>query len=204
MCPKFYDQLVQLDRKLFLAVNQFQHPWADNVVYWVTHEAFWIPLYAFLLYLIISNLQRRAWLALLGIGVLIALCDQFASGLIKPWVGRLRPCFNPHLQEIVHVVGRHHGLHGFISSHAANTFGIATYLYLLLGNKYSSLGLLFVWALGVSYARIYGGVHYPGDVLVGAMTGIGWGWCVYKLYTFMSKKWDTFLVDRAAKFISGA
>lgn len=187
MHQPFYSQLVQLDRKLFFIINQSYHPWLDRMVYWVTHEAFWIPLYAFLLYLIIKNLRAKSWIALITIAILITICDQFASGLIKPWVQRLRPCFHPHLQGIVHVVGNHHGVYGFISSHAANTFGLAAFLYLLLRKRYPSIRLLFIWALGVSYARIYGGVHYPADIIVGALSGVGCGWVVFKIYMYISR-----------------
>lgn len=181
----FQDHLIQLDRQLFSLINGLHCPWLDPVMYWVTHEACWIPLYAFLLYLIIKNLRAKSWIALIAIAILIVSCDQFASGLIKPWVQRLRPCFHPDLKSVVHVVGKHHGLYGFISSHAANTFGLATFLYLLLGQRYPSMRLLFIWALAISYARIYGGVHYPGDVIVGALSGIGWGWVVFRLYAYI-------------------
>jgi undecaprenyl-diphosphatase len=183
----FYSQLVELDRKLFFVINQSHHPWVDRIVYWVTHEAFWVPLYAFLLYLIIKNLRAKSWIVLFAIVILITICDQFASGLIKPWMQRLRPCFHPDLQAVVHVVGRHSGLYGFISSHAANTFGLATFLYLLLRNRYPCIKLLFIWAFMVSYARIYGGVHYPADMIVGAVSGIWWGWGMFRLYAYVSQ-----------------
>jgi undecaprenyl-diphosphatase len=188
MYQTLYIQLEQLDRKLFFLINGSHHPWLDRMVYWATHEFFWIPLYAFLLYLIIKNLRAKSWIALVAIAILITICDQFASGLSKPWTQRLRPCFHPDLQAVVHVVGRHQGLYGFISSHAANTFGLATFLYLLLRKRYPYIKLLFLWALGVSYARIYGGVHYPADIIIGALSGVGWGWVVFKLYAYIIKQ----------------
>jgi undecaprenyl-diphosphatase len=181
-----YTQLAQLDRKLFLVINQHHHPLVDRLVYWLTHEAFWIPLYSFLLYLLIKNFRAKSWIVLVAIVILITSCDQFASGFMKPWVQRLRPCFQPDMQGIVHVVGRHHGLYGFISSHAANTFGLATFLCLLLRKKYPFMKLLFIWALGISYTRIYGGVHYPADIIMGALSGIGWAWIVFKLYAYIT------------------
>lgn len=179
--------LSNIDKKTFLMLNQLHHPLIDKIVYWVTHELFWIPLYVLLLYLIIKKQKNNTWLALLAIIILITLCDQFASGLIKPWTQRLRPCCNPHLKEMIHVVGRYHGLYGFISSHAANTFGLAIFLYFLLRKHYKYIYLLFIWAIGVSYARIYGGVHYPLDILVGSITGLGWGWGMYKVYNFTAQ-----------------
>lgn len=179
--------LLDIDEKIFLFINKAHHPLWDTVVYWITHEAFWIPLYLLLLYLIIQKLKHKTWLVLLAIILLITICDQFASSLIKPWAQRLRPCFNPSLQPIVHVVGRHRGLYGFISSHAANTFGITIFLTLLLKRYYSYMPILFIWSISVSYARIYGGVHYPADVLVGALSGLLWGLIMYVVYVFTLK-----------------
>jgi len=180
-------RLLEIDKKLFLIINQTNSPFWDRVVYWITHELFWIPLYIVLLYLIIKSFKKRSWLILLTIAVLITICDQFASGLVKPYIQRLRPCFDPNLKAIVHVVGRHHGLYSFISSHAANTFGLATFLWLLFRSHYWFL--LFVWASIVSYARIYGGVHYPGDILLGALSGVCCGWVTYTLYNHYCTKY---------------
>ncbi|MHB9147754.1 MAG: phosphatase PAP2 family protein [Candidatus Amoebophilus sp.] len=180
-------RLLEIDKELFLIINQIHTPFWDKVVYWITHELFWIPLYIILLYLIIKRFKKRFWVILLTIAVLITICDQFASGLVKPYIQKLRPCFDPNLKAIVHVIGRHHGLYGFISSHAANTFGLATFLWLLFRTHYCFL--LFVWASIVSYARIYGGVHYPGDILLGALSGIWWGWNIYMVYRFYCAKY---------------
>jgi undecaprenyl-diphosphatase len=138
--------------------------------------------------LIVKKSKRDAWLVLLSIAILITICDQFASGLIKPCIQRLRPCFDLSIQSIVHVVGKHHGLYGFISSHAANTFGLATFVWLLYRSHYCFL--LLIWASIVSYARIYGGVHYPGDILLGAFSGVGWACTIYTFYRFYRNKYE--------------
>jgi len=174
------DNLANIDKKLFLIINRLHNPFFDHIVYWITHELFWIPLYIILLYLIAKKLKKRTWLTLITIALLITICDQFASGLVKPYIQRLRPCFDPSIQSTVHVVGKHHGLYGFISSHAANTFGLATFLWFLFKSHYCFI--LFIWSLSISYARIYGGVHYPGDILLGALSGIWWGWAIYTVY----------------------
>ena len=129
---------------------------------------------------------------LIFIGVLITLCDQTASHLIKSAVLRLRPSHEPDLVSLVHLskVGSG-GLYGFASSHAANAFGLAMFLYLALDANFKILKYwLFVWAVLVSYSRIYNGVHYPGDVLTGALIGISFACLIYKAMKSLSIKWQ--------------
>ena len=174
---------------MFSVINHWNHPWGDILVFYGTHSFFWIPLYAVLLYLIFSVFRQKAWQPLGIIICLIILCDQFASGIVKPWIQRLRPCLDTHWDSSIHVVGQYHGLYGFISSHAANTFGIATFLWLLLSKKYPSIKLLFIWAFLISYARIYGGMHYPLDVILGALSGIGWAHFMFRSYLRLSRSY---------------
>lgn len=174
-----------LDQQLFYWINSHHTTWIDGIAYWISHRFFWIPLYIFLIYCLIQVFQKRTWAILLTIGLLIGCCDLFASSLLKPWIQRLRPCENPQLKHQVHVVGSYMGSYGFISSHAANSFGLAMFLWLLLRKYYSSIYLLFLWASLISYARIYGGVHYPGDIIIGSVAGIAIGWLMYKLYAYL-------------------
>jgi len=149
----------------------------------ITYTWFWVPLYLGLIYLLAKFPKKELGPVLVTVAMLIALCDQFATSCIKPWVQRLRPCEDPQIRDLVHVVGHYTGLYGFISSHAANTFGLAMFLWLLLRKQERYIYILFGWAAGISYARVYGGVHYPSDVLVGAVSGLVWAWLVYR-FTF--------------------
>ena len=175
----------QLDHQLFFFINSHYSAWCDQIVYGITHTFFWVPLYLYLIYKIAISLKKRTGLCLVACAVLITLCDQFSAGLVKPWAQRLRPCQEPEIQHIVHVVGKYTGAYGFISSHAANTFGLAMFLWLLLRKQDSSIYLLFGWAASISYARVYGGVHYPSDVILGALSGIVWAWFVYQAYAYL-------------------
>lgn len=174
--------LEKIDQQVFLFLNRYHSAGWDWLVYWITHELFWLPLYGWLVYRMASTLQRETFVALGAIVILIILCDQFAASFVKPWVQRLRPCCNLPMQDVVHVVGRYQGMYGFISSHAANTFGLAMFLWLVLRSHDRYSYVLFGWAAGISYARVYGGVHYPGDVLFGALSGLFWAWLVYRGY----------------------
>jgi undecaprenyl-diphosphatase len=102
----------------------------------------------------------------------VIIADQIASGIIKNVVGRMRPSHEVSLDGLVHIVnGRRGGSYGFVSSHAANMFAIATFTAMIFRNKlYGVLSL--TWAAIIAYSRIYLGVHYPGDILGGTIVGV--------------------------------
>jgi undecaprenyl-diphosphatase len=135
----------------------------------------WIPLYAILLGFIIRKFRWRAIWILVAVVIMITLSDQIAN-LLKAGVKRFRPCKDPEIGHLVHLVNDYcRSSYGFVSGHAANSFALATFISLLFGNKWVTTGML-IWAAWVSYSRIYLGVHYPGDVLGGAIIGVLTGW----------------------------
>lgn len=149
----------------------------------------WIPLYILLLYMVFKQYGKRGWWILLAVGVLILCSDQLSAHVCKPLFHRLRPCFNPDLEGLVHLPkGLPGGRYGFVSSHAANTFAVAAFLTAALRDSYKSIGWwLYAWALVSSYSRIYMGVHYPGDIIAGAALGIFIGWMIWKLLGLILK-----------------
>ncbi len=160
------------DEKAFLWLNSFHLEVLDPVVLQLTQTITWIPLYVLLLYLIYRIDPKNTLWILGGVMFTILLADQVSSGLMKPYFERLRPCHDPRWEGMMHVYGRCGGLYGFVSSHAANTFGLATFLTLKLGKKQKAIAWLFLYALVVSYTRIYLGVHYPLDLFFGALVGV--------------------------------
>jgi undecaprenyl-diphosphatase len=189
------DNLIELDKKLLLYLNGLHTPWLDPFMLYISQTYIWIPLYLFLLFLILKNFRNESWCPLLGIFVTILLSDQITSGLMKPLFERLRPSREPLLEGMVHIVnGYRGGLYGFASSHAANTFGAALFSWLLLKGKHKWIVILFIWAAVVSYSRIYLGVHYPGDVLVGALIGILSAIAGFRLFQWLIK----FMKDKNA------
>ena len=167
------EELLELDRELFLELNNsFHNPWLDQVMLFLSTTTAWTPLYLFLLYLIIRHFKKDTWMVLVAVALTIALADQVTSTLMKPFFERLRPTHDPELQALVHTVDNYRGRKfGFASSHAANTFGVATLMWLLLKPHRPWIGLLFLWAVGVGFTRIYLGVHFPADILVGEVVG---------------------------------
>ncbi len=164
-------QLHNLDTDLFIWLNARYTPWLDPIMVWVTTRNSWFPFYALLVGWLIYQYRRRAVGLLLTIIAAVALGDQLSSSVLKPLTLRPRPCHVPALQTLIHPVLDCGGQYGFVSSHAATTFALATSLWLLLGQQHPWLRWTFGWAALVSYSRIYVGAHYPLDVLAG--TGIG-------------------------------
>lgn len=172
--------LQHLDQILTLALNGSQSLYADALAMTVTQTVTWLPLTLLLLYLIIRNNDLTGILCIiLGFGLCILLADQMASTVFKPLVARYRPSQDPLLMYEVDVVnGYRGGRYGFFSSHAANTMAVATFFSLLVRNRTLSLWL-YIWALLNCWSRVYLGVHYTGDLLVGTLWGILVGWGVY-------------------------
>ena len=141
----------------------------------------WIPFYAALLWLMVRTWRKESGWVILAVVLCVVLADQVSSGLIKELVQRPRPTHTAGLQELVHTVnGYRGGRYGFVSSHAANTFGLALFCTLLFRNRWYAW-TMFLWALVTSYSRIYLGVHVPGDILGGTLVGLGAAWLCYWL-----------------------
>lgn len=183
--------LQEVDREIFLALNGFHSPWLDPIMYFISHKLTWIPLYAALVWLIFKDYGRDGWLVLLGITLTIVLADQITTTFMKPFFSRLRPSHEPLLENMVHIVNGYKGsTFGFASSHAANTFGAATFLFLLFGKTRKWIAWLFAWATLVTYSRIYLGVHYPGDIVVGGLIGMLCALAGFNFYRWLQKLSD--------------
>jgi undecaprenyl-diphosphatase len=183
------DWLVNTDKNILLQLNGSDSLFWDYLMTGITSTVAWIPVAIALLFVIIkNNTLRESGLIILCIALTILIADQFTSSFCKPFFARFRPAQDPIIMYMVDVVdGYRGGRYGFVSSHAANTFGLAVFLTLLIRSKGLSF-ILFIWASLNAYSRIYLGVHYPGDILFGTLDGVIVGFSVYYLYRFFHKK----------------
>jgi len=184
------DKLSTIDSDLFLFLNGLHVDWMDKIMVIITAMWAWMPVYLLLIYWTIKQYGKRSWLVFLAVCIVVLFSDQLASHVCKPLVQRLRPCYNTDFQDIIYLPkGLAGGKYGFVSSHAANTFSVATFLTAVL-TKYRPWAaiVLFLWALLSSYSRIYIGFHYPGDIICGAILGALVGMVFWKAFQLTVQK----------------
>ncbi len=179
-----------MDTELFLFLNGLHADWLDPIMIFISGKLTWLPFYLVLLFLLIKNYKKQSVLVIISIILLIICSDQISSSVFKPLFERPRPCHNEAIKDLVYLPNGHcGGAYGFISSHACNAFALAVFITQMLKQYYSKIAwVMFVWASLVAYSRIYMGVHYPGDVLVGAVVGAIIGWVFVILYRLISQK----------------
>lgn len=160
------------DSDIVIAINGFNNPFMDELMWIISKPTTWIPLYVLLLVLLWIKIKdwRKMVIILVGFAVAVGMSDFICSGILKPVVCRLRPTHDPNM-PMLHLVHKYRGgLYGFCSSHAANSMAVAM-LFSLLYRKKIVTALLMVWVTIVCYSRIYLGVHFPTDIIAGLVIG---------------------------------
>lgn len=184
------EKILLYERDAFFALNGSDSAFLDRFMWLYTGKEVWLPLAVLIIgVLVYKKNWRESLLIILAIALVVLLCDQFASHVCKPLFTRFRPTHHPDFMEQVKTVFNYRGgLYGFISSHAANAFGFATLMALIMKNRWFGW-TLFLWATLTAYTRIYLGVHFISDVVPGMVVGTLFGYVVYQLYLFVRSKW---------------
>lgn len=179
--------LDQIDKDFFLFLNGKHSPVWDSIMLFITNKYTWIPFYAVLVGLILYQFKRKGALIIVGVILSVVASDLTASGFAKPYFQRHRPSHSTEISHLTHVPGKKGGKFGFFSSHAANSFAIATFIFFVYRER-KYIRLMFLWAAIVAYSRIAVGLHYPGDILMGAITGMYFAYVFYRLYRYAEKR----------------
>lgn len=186
------EQLLELDKFLFLHLNNLGTTTWDSFWLFVTNKVNSIPLYAVLLFISYKQLGlKKTALLLVTVGIMIGVTDQLAN-FFKYGVQRLRPCHDAEVNTLMRLVKSYcGGKYGYFSAHAANSFAVAIFFTILLRNKDKYIGIsLIIWAAMVAYSRVYIGVHFPLDILTGCGIGLFLGWLFTKLYILALQKFS--------------
>ena len=187
-----FESLEHIDRVILFAINGAHHPVLDAFFWQASAGWIFTPLWI----LVIWYLHKQKGIkylatALLCAGFIVLFCDR-STELVKHSVKRYRPTHNLEIKDQIHVVNNYRGgPYGFFSGHSSNNTGIAVFLFLILmqlKNRYRFW--IFLFPLIIEYSRMYLGVHYPSDILCGTLDGILWGFVFYKVFQYLSKKWN--------------
>lgn len=177
--------ILKWDQGLLKLINsEWNNAFFDLVLPFFRIAEFWIPFYFFLLLVALINFRTSGlkW-ALFLIGTAV-FCNFVSSDLIKPNIIRLRPCNDPELFSWLRVlVAYRPQSSSFTSSHAANHFGAAMFLYITLQRFTGKKAIaFFIWAAIICYSQLYVGVHYPIDVICGGVVGSVIGYMMAKIF----------------------
>jgi membrane-associated phospholipid phosphatase len=170
--------LINLDYRLFTIINSdWSNSFFDFICPLLRNKYLWLPFYVFLFSFFIINFKRKGWLIIVFMIVTVTCSDQISSHVLKPAVKRIRPCNQEILAGNIRMLVNCSNSYSFPSSHASNHFAAALFLIALFAGRRKWLSILLVlWAFSISYSQVYVGLHFPMDVLAGAIIGslIGW------------------------------
>ena len=183
------EELISLDKELFLFLNGLGSETYDEFWKIITKQLNWAPFILAVFYLIQRKIGwKNLGIVILFLAVLIAFTDQITN-LFKHSFERLRPCNDTDVKGIARIV-IHRDSFSFFSGHASNSMATTTFIFLLLRKHYKFAFLLFLFPLIFAFSRIYLGLHFPSDILVGYFFGATFGFGFYRLYVFLGRKYQ--------------
>ncbi len=180
------DYLLQLDHSIFHFINEdCKNTFFDWLLPYWRDKLFWIPLYLLLIPTIIYHFGKKGVIGILFLLLSVSITDATSSWLVKNNVERIRPCNQVGFKETAHLLVPCGSGYSFTSSHAANHFSIAVFLVLTLGSIWKWIRLpMLLWAASIALAQVYVGVHYPSDILGGAILGSMISWAIFCLIRY--------------------
>lgn len=179
-------KLQQIDLQIMIFFNRkLENGLFDTVMPWLRESIFWIPLYLYMISWGLINLGKKAGWWVAWALLTITVSDQISSSFLKKTIARIRPCRDPEVIPYISLRLEHcSSAFSFTSSHAANHFALAMYVFAslapVIGTRLTRW--LFLWAAAICYAQVYVGVHYPLDIVGGTVVGLGSGWLTSRLY----------------------
>lgn len=182
------EELIQLDKAIFLYLNNLGSARWDGLWLIITKQLYWTPIFLIIFYFIIKKIGWKQFgFVVLFLAVLILVTDQMTN-LFKYSFERLRPCNDPSLEGQMRSVLVRKSF-SFFSGHASNSMATTTFIFLLFRKYFKYSFLLFLFPLIFAYSRIYLGLHFPGDILTGYLFGLFLGTFFYRLYKIMQPKY---------------
>lgn len=178
--------LVLWDYKIWYYLNASWHnDFLDAVIPFFRNQYFWAPVYLFFLVFMPYNYGRKGWFWCVGFLLSFAMADYISASMIKPFLHRTRPCNNPYLSGLVHIIVPCGSGYSFPSSHATNHFAMGVFVAGTLGRVHRWIAMLALfWALLIAYSQVYVGVHFPLDVFCGALLGTVIGMLVSRFFNY--------------------
>lgn len=178
------DIILNIDSQFFLFLNKLHAPLLDQLMLIISYNYYLMLGFLMFMSFLSVKVYKKKFIGLFFILlVCFGLSDSISTRVFKDNFKRLRPCHQPAITESVHLAGKNcwGGKFGFVSSHAANTFAVSTFFFLILKNYYSFTWLVFLYSSLVAYSRIYLGKHYPLDIICGGILGALISYCAYRL-----------------------
>ena len=182
--------LIDFDKQLLLWINGSPSLFLDTLARTLTHALTWVPLYVSLFYLVLKNNDRvqKILLVLAAAGLCVLIAGTVDDVIVKPTVARWRPTHDPQIGLLVDIVdGYRGGKYGFFSAHASNTFSITIFFWWLVRSRLLTTSMV-IWSLTNCWTRLYLGVHYPGDILVGLLWGSIVGTFAYYVFYRLTRR----------------
>jgi len=181
-----FEFLQKIDIILFFFINNgLSNPVFDWIMPFITTKQNWYPLFVVIIIFLLWKGGKKGRITVLLIIPVIFLSDQIAYSVIKPWVMRMRPCQAFEALGTVNMLIGMKTSFSFPSNHAANSFAAATLFAFVYPRK---SWIYFTLASMVAFSRVYVGVHYPFDVIAGALLGVVCAAVVFGLFTWIAKR----------------